>query len=191
MGRGGFRRGWGGSGKFEAKGAVRPHRPSFGGSLDACGWEVRLRKLDPRGEESAALRAWGGRREQLSSLGSGRGRMRCRAERRADVPGALGPRGSRPVSWTPPAPLLALPLPFGAVSNAASFAPASRFRDPRPRRRGRGREGLRALGGEGRAGGRGRAGDRLQGLSGSEGREELGQGRERGMEAPLVSLQIS
>lgn len=130
MGRGGFRRG--GGGKFEAKGAARPHGPSFGGSLDACGWEVRLRKLDPRGEESAAVRAWGGRREQLSSLGSGGGRMRCGAERRADVPGALGPRGSRPVSWTPPAPRLARPPPFGVVSNAASFAPASRFRDPGP-----------------------------------------------------------
>lgn len=34
-------------------------------------------------------------------------------------------------------------------------------------------------------------GDRLQGLSGREGREELGQGRERGMGAPLASLQIS
>lgn len=133
-----------------------------------------------------------GREEGAAFLpGLGWGENGCRAERRADVPGALGPRGSRPVSWTPPAPLLAHPLPFGAVSNAASFAPASRFRDPRPRRRGRGREGLRALGGKERAGGREKAGDRFQGLSGSEGREELGQDRERGMEAPLVSLQIS
>lgn len=92
---GGGTRGWadgapGGGGRVrEVRGqGGRAPAPSFGGSLDACGWKVRFAKLDLRGEEPAALRACGGRREQLSSLGSGA--MRCRAERRADVPGALG-----------------------------------------------------------------------------------------------------
>lgn len=86
---------------------------------------LRFGELDSSGDEPAALRVWGGRREQVSALDPP-----GRAAELRGRPTSPEPRGSAP---PPLFPRLARGCPLGLQPRI--FCPASRLGDPRPRRR--------------------------------------------------------